>query len=38
LTAACFDRLQSSHAMSLLDMHAKYADVMSTAELLERLP
>lgn len=34
---ACFDRLQSSHAMSLLDMHAKYADVMSTGELLERL-
>lgn len=34
---ACFDRLQSSHAMSLLDMHAKYADVMETSELLERL-
>ena len=34
---ACFDRLQSSHAMSLLDMHAKYADVLATDELLERL-
>ncbi|OVZ63919.1 hypothetical protein CDO46_09775 [Pigmentiphaga sp. NML030171] len=31
---ACFDRLQSSHAMSLLDMHAKYADVLDTADIL----
>jgi len=34
---ACFDRLQSSHAMSLLDMHAKYADVMNTGTLIEQL-
>lgn len=30
----CFDRSQSSHAMSLCDMHAKYADVVGTSEVL----
>ena len=30
---ACFDRVQSSHALSLADMHAKYADVVSASEL-----
>lgn len=25
---ACFDRSQASHAMSLCDLHAKYADVV----------
>jgi maleamate amidohydrolase len=37
----CFDRSEASHAVSLCDMHAKYADVMPTAEILayfERLP
>lgn len=30
----CFDRAQASHAMSLCDMHAKYADVVSASEVL----
>jgi nicotinamidase-related amidase len=30
----CFDRSQASHAISLCDMHAKYADVVKTAEVL----
>jgi maleamate amidohydrolase len=30
----CFDRSEASHAVSLCDMHAKYADVASTAEIL----
>ena len=37
----CFDRSEASHAVSLCDMHAKYADVVSTAEILsyfDRLP
>ena len=37
----CFDRSEASHALSLCDMHAKYADVVPTAEILsyfERLP
>ena len=37
----CFDRSEASHAISLCDMHAKYADVVPTAEVLdyfERLP
>jgi nicotinamidase-related amidase len=29
---ACFDRLQCSHAVSLLDLQAKYADVVDCAE------
>jgi maleamate amidohydrolase len=32
---ACFDRLQTSHSVSLLDMHAKYADVVSSAHALD---
>jgi nicotinamidase-related amidase len=38
---ACFDRSQASHAINLMDMNAKYADVRPTAEIvaeLERLP
>jgi hypothetical protein len=37
----CFDRSEASHAVSLCDMHAKYADVLPTAEILsyfEQLP
>jgi len=37
----CFDRSEASHAVSLCDMHAKYADVVRTAEILsyfEALP
>jgi len=37
----CFDRSQSSHAINLMDMQAKYADVRPTAEIvsyLETLP
>jgi maleamate amidohydrolase len=30
----CFDRSEASHAVSLFDMHAKYADVVPTAEVL----
>ena len=30
----CFDRSEASHAISLCDMHAKYADVVPTAEIL----
>jgi nicotinamidase-related amidase len=29
---ACFDRSQASHALSLCDMHAKYADVVKLAD------
>ena len=37
----CFDRSQASHAINLCDMHAKYADVIGSAEILDyvgRLP
>jgi nicotinamidase-related amidase len=37
----CFDRSEASHAVSLCDMHAKYADVIATDEILaylDRLP
>jgi nicotinamidase-related amidase len=34
---ACFDRLQASHAINLCDMHAKYADVVTTSEALDYL-
>ena len=34
---ACFDRSQASHAVSLCDLHAKYADVLGTAEILDYL-
>jgi hypothetical protein len=30
----CFDRSEASHAVSLCDMHAKYADVVPTSEIL----
>jgi nicotinamidase-related amidase len=30
----CFDRSQASHALSLCDMHAKYADVVKLEEVL----
>jgi nicotinamidase-related amidase len=30
----CFDRSQASHAINLCDMHAKYADVVPSAEIL----
>ncbi len=30
----CFDRSEASHAITLCDMHAKYADVLPTAEIL----
>ena len=30
----CFDRSEARHAVSLCDMHAKYADVVSTSEIL----
>ena len=30
----CFDRSEASHAITLCDMHAKYADVVKTAEVL----
>ena len=33
----CFDRSEASHAVSLCDMHAKYADVLPTAEILSYL-
>jgi maleamate amidohydrolase len=31
----CFDRSEASHAINLCDMHAKYADVMPGAEVIE---
>lgn len=31
----CFDRSQASHAINLCDMHAKYADVVPGAEIIE---
>jgi nicotinamidase-related amidase len=30
----CFDRSQASHAINLFDMHAKYADVVSSEEVM----
>jgi len=32
---ACFDRSQASHAVSLCDMHAKYADIVESAEVID---
>jgi maleamate amidohydrolase len=29
---ACFDRSEASHAVSLCDMHAKYAEVMKVGD------
>ena len=34
---ACFDRSQASHAINLCDMHAKYADVMPSAEIVNHI-
>lgn len=34
---ACFDRNQTSHAVSLVDMSGKYADILSANELLAEL-
>lgn len=34
---AVYDRSQTSHAVNLFDMSSKYADVMPTDELVERL-
>lgn len=34
---AVFDRVPSSHAVNLFDMSSKYADVITTQELLEKL-
>ena len=34
---ACFDRSEASHALSLCDMNAKYADVVSTGEVLDHI-
>ena len=31
----CFDRNQTSHAVSLVDMSAKYADIVSAQEVLD---
>ncbi len=31
----CFDRAQASHAVNLLDMHAKYADVIPSSAVLD---
>src|SRR5215469_7908729 len=33
----CFDRSQASHAINLFDMHAKYADVVKSEEVIEFL-
>jgi len=33
----CFDRSQASHAINLCDMHAKYADVMMTSEIIQHI-
>ncbi|MDB5509849.1 MAG: Nicotinamidase-related amidase [Hyphomicrobiales bacterium] len=30
----CFDRSQASHAVNLCDMHAKYADVLPSSEII----
>jgi maleamate amidohydrolase len=32
---ACFDRAQASHAVSLFDMNAKYADVVPSSDVLK---
>jgi maleamate amidohydrolase len=34
---ACFDRSQASHAINLCDMHAKYADVMPSADIVAHI-
>jgi nicotinamidase-related amidase len=34
---ACFDRLPTSHAISLFDLNAKYADVLGVEEVVEHI-
>ena len=34
---ACFDRLPTSHAISLFDLNAKYADELGVAEVVEHI-
>lgn len=34
---ACFDRSQASHAINLCDMHAKYADVLPTSDIVQHI-
>ena len=34
---ACFDRSQTSHAVSLVDMHTEYSDVVHSTEALAHL-
>ena len=34
---SCFDRSQASHAINLCDMHAKYANVLHSEEVLPYL-
>ncbi|KKB10346.1 hydrolase [Devosia chinhatensis] len=33
----CFDRAQANHAINLCDMHAKYANVMPSGEVLDHI-
>jgi isochorismate hydrolase len=33
----CFDRAQASHAVSLFDMNAKYADVVDSTDVLQHI-
>jgi isochorismate hydrolase len=33
----CFDRAQASHAISLFDMNAKYADVVPSSDVLDHV-
>jgi maleamate amidohydrolase len=33
----CFDRAQASHAINLCDMHAKYANVLPSDEVIDHL-
>src|SRR5690606_2778971 len=33
----CFDRAQANHAINLCDMHAKYANVMPSGEVISHL-
>jgi len=33
----CFDRAQANHAINLCDMHAKYANVMPSDEVISHL-
>lgn len=33
----CFDRSETSHAINLMDINAKYADVLSTSEIIKQI-